>query len=459
MKQREGGYLLLLTLIESIVILTVMSGIFQLSFVNYTQARRELIRSNALAVAEAGADNAIFKLNQDNSYAGTNTVCPLGTSGSSPVVLYNDNVKGKATYENCVTAGTIPNEKIVYATGKVYLPASSPTPNFTRKIRLVIEGTQSGSYAVQTGPGGLNMSNSSTITNGPVYVGGALTMINTADIGSAGAPLAVNVADNICPSPADSTFPQLCASGNPISIANTAHIYGAVSANNQSDGSNMSNPGLAATSGVAPPTLPDYDRSAQIAAVATSLSGENASCNGSQSVTWPANVHIVGGDVTIANNCSVTVNGNVWISGNLLLTQKGVIKVAPGVGVAPVIMVDGSTGITLANQSSVSTNSANVGFEFITFWSAAGCSPDCAAVTGVDLFNSQNHQTINIGNQGLAAGTIFYSRWSALTLGNAGTIGMILGQTINLNNSGTISFGSTTGSSIYTWDVRYYEQL
>jgi len=36
---------------------------------------------------------------------------------------------------------------------------------------------------------------------------------------------------------------------------------------------------------------------------------------------------------------------------------------------------------------------------------------------------------------------------------------MILGQTINLNNSGTISFGSTTGSSIYTWDVRYYEQL
>src|ERR1019366_147196 len=107
MKQREGGYLLLLTLIESIVILTVMTGIFQLSFVNYTQARRELIRANALAVAEAGADNAIFNLNQDNSYAGTNTICPLGTSGANPVVLYNDNVKGRATYENCVTAGTI----------------------------------------------------------------------------------------------------------------------------------------------------------------------------------------------------------------------------------------------------------------------------------------------------------------------------------------------------------------
>jgi hypothetical protein len=105
----------------------------------------------------------------------------------------------------------------------------------------------------------------------------------------------------------------------------------------------------------------------------------------------------------------------------------------------------------------VSTNAGGIGMEFITFYSTAGCSPDCTTVTGTDLANSQNLLTISIGNQGDAPGSVLYARWTKVSVGQAGTIGAILGQTIDLGNSGNLSFVSTVSTNNYTYDVRYYE--
>src|SRR5207249_3940182 len=136
-------------------------------------------------------------------------------------------------------------------------------PRVVRKIKLTIEGTAPIPYAVQSGPGGLILKNSTIVSNGSVYLNGTLTMSNTAQIGSSSTPVPVDVAYDSCPSPADSTYPQLCTSGQPISIINSAHIYGTVNANYQTDGSGMSNPGLTGRSGVQTSTLPSYDRNAQ----------------------------------------------------------------------------------------------------------------------------------------------------------------------------------------------------
>ncbi len=457
----QRGYILLLTLITAIALFIALGGILTLSTVNYSTSKRTLMDLSSQYVAEAGADKAIFQINQDNSYTGTNTVCPISTSGSNPVTLYNDSVKGKATYESCITSGSIANEKIVYVTAKVYLTSTATNPVSTRKLRIVIEGTQTGGYAIQTGPAGLIMSNSATITTGPVYVGGYLTMSNTATIGSAGTPVAVSVANARCPSPANSTYPQICGSGvqtNPISLSNQAHIYGNVTANGQTNNAGMSNGGLIGSSGVSAPSLPDYDRASQKAAVTSTLTGAAASCSGNSTVTWPANVHITG-NVTASNSCNIVASGNAWIDGNFSLSNTTNIKPASTVTVTPTIMVDGSSGITLSNQTAVATNSNGVGFYFITFYSSAPCSPNCTTVTGTDLATSQNIQTVSIGNQGLAAGTTFYARWTALILSNGGSIGSILAQKITLSNSGNITFGSSSAGGSYSWDVRYYEQL
>jgi hypothetical protein len=460
-QSNQGGFVLILSLIQSLVILTIMTGVMTLALYNLGAAKRSTYITNATYAAEAGADRVMYEINQDTAYTGTNTVCPIGTAGSNPVTLYN-NATGRATYETCVTTGSITNEKIVYAVGKVYVPASSTAPKSTKTVRLVIEGTPAGSYTIQTGPGGLIMSNSATITTGPIFIGGYLTMSNTARIGSAASPVAVSVANMRCPTPVNSSWPQVCSMGtqnNPITINNSAHIYGDTKANGQTNTSGLTNPGLTASTGVTEVTLPDHDRTGQKAAVASTLTSSNASCSGSQNKTWAANVKVTG-NVTLSNSCTITISGNAWITGNMNLSNTSQFKVAASVTSTPTVMIDGSSGITLSNQSVVAANAAGIGVNFITFYSGNGCSPDCTTVTGTDLNNSMNITTVSIGNQGLAASSTFYARWTALTLSNGGNIGAILAQKITLSNSGNITFGGGSGgASGWSWDVRYYETL
>lgn len=459
----QRGLVLPLILFTGLLFFIIAVALTQFSLNNYGAARKNLNDLNALYAAEAGGDDFMAHINQAPAYPGTNTVCPLSSSGSNPVTLYDDAIKGKGTYETCVVNGSIDNEKIVYAVGKIYQPATATKPIATRTIKLVIEGSQPLSYIAQTGPGGITLSNSATVTNGNIYTNGLLIMSGQAQVGSITTPANVWVANYNCPQPPDSTYPILCTSSQPISIVGQAHIYGNVSANYQTNTAGMSNPGLISNRGVNPVSLPDYDRTGQINAVTTTRTAASASCNNNETLTWEANTHITGGNVSITNNCIVTVNGNVWIDGNLTLKNKGTLKVGDNVNSFANIMIDGSNGLSLQEQSVVAANASNVGFEFVTFWSAASCSPNCSTVTGQDLANSQNKRTISISNQGLASESIFFARWTEVGVSNSGTIGALMGQMVSLSNSGNITFNnpipSGGGSPTGTWDVRYYEKL
>lgn len=460
-KKQRSGFTLLVTIVMGVSFLVIGLAIYQSSIINYTSVRRDYNSLNALAVAEAGVDAAIASLNSDSNYLGTTTTCPLDEDPAGSVELYNDSIKGRALYDSCITPGTIANEKILWAKGRIYRPQTSTTPTSTRtlKITLIASTIPGENYSVQTGPGGVIMSNSAQIANGSVYIGGKLTMSNTAQIGSVANPVDTFVAHYSCPEPATSAYPSLCSSGQPITIHNQAHIYGDVSANNQTNSGGMSNGGLIASSGVEAPDLPDYDRDTHKTAVAANLSGNEASCWGNQQITWPANVKITG-TVNLSNNCQVTVAGPVWITGNLNISNRTVLRVANGVTSQPVIMVDGSGGFNLANQGTIAASSAGIGPKIITFWANSACSPDCVDLTGTALANSQNQATINVGNQGLGAPAELYARWSKVQISNGGTVGKILGQTVQFSNTGSISFGLGVNTSPGTtvWNVQFYER-
>lgn len=458
---QRKGFTLLITLVMGVSFLVIGLAIYRSSLANYTNVRRDYNSLNALATAEAGVDAAIASLNANTTYAGTSPSCPLNENPSGGVELYNDAVKGRAVYDSCIEAGSISNEKILWVKGRIYRPQTSTSPTATRTVKITLIGSTipGTNYSVQTGPGGLIMSNSAQIANGAVYIGGKLTMSNTAQIGSAANPVNTQVGNYACPQPATSAFPSLCPTGQPITITNQARIYGDVYANGQTSTSGMSNGGLLGNSGVGAPSLPDYDRPAQKAAIAANLTATQASCSGSQQISWPANVRITG-TVNLSNNCQITVNGPVWITGNLNLSNRSILRVAPGVTSAPVIMVDGSSGFTLSNQGTVAANAAGIGPRIITFWANAACSPDCTTLTGTQLANSQNQATINISNQGLGAPAELYARWSKVQVSNGGTVGKLLGQSIQFSNTGSISFGlgvnTTPGTTV--WNVQYYER-
>lgn len=448
MKQRikrdERGMLMLVLVITIPFLIAVAVYYMRLSLTSFQVARIDQLHTEAQLATDAGVDYAAEQVSSNNSWTGT----------GGEVTLHSDSSL-KTTYAVTVATNS-PTSKTLQVTGRTYWPKNSTTAARSVTVYVDMVPVTSGNFSVVTGEGGLSMSNNSKITGGNVVVNGTIDLINNAQIGLSTNPVTVEVADQACPQPADSTYPRVCNSSEgaqPISIGNNAHIYGTVQATNQTNGSGMSSPGL--TSGSpAPQVLPTYDRASQKAAVATTMSS-GFSCN-SGTQTWAANTKIVG-DATISGSCNVTVNGDVWITGNLSVDTNSQLIVANSLGsTRPNIMVDGSGGFTLSNNATLTPNSSNTGFEIYTFWNSTGNPDD--TITGTNLANSRSTTTINMQNNSNAASTILYAYWSQVSMGNNGQIGALIGQTINLSNNGTITFGSSVNTSSTTWVIHGYRR-
>lgn len=441
-KSDERGTILLVFIITLPFLLLLAIYYTQGALSSFRTARQDQLRTSAQLSADAGADIAVLRISQNNAWAGT----------AGQANLHNDG-RTRTTYETSVEDVTA-DKKVLTVTGRSFTPLTATTASKTVVIKVDMEAVASGNYGIISGQGGLFMSNSSKIVGGDVFINGEIQMSNSAQIGLSTNPLNVSVAHQICPKPATADFPRVCNSGEngqPITITNTAKIYGTVKATNQISKTGLSSPGLVAGD-VAPKPLPTYDRAAQKAAVAVNMTAAAASCSGSQNITWPANLKITG-NVSISNKCTVTVAGNVWITGSLTMSNTSVMKVSDTLGATePNIMIDGAAGANFSNSATLASNASLTGFRIYTFWSNSACTPDCANVTGTDLYNSRSVTTINLQNSASGPNTVFYAYWSQVSVGNSGQIGAIIGQTILMNNSGTLTFGASAevgGPKIY----------
>ncbi|HSH18734.1 MAG TPA: hypothetical protein VK978_05120 [Candidatus Saccharimonadales bacterium] len=451
---QQGSILISIIIIVPFLIL-ITTLYLQLAVSGLTVARKDQSQTHAQFAVDAGIDYALQKVNQDATWTSTS-----GDTGNVNGELELHNENGTSTTFEVDLASNSPSSRTLIAVGRVYRPAGSTTLVASKTIKADLRAVSAGTYSVVTGVGGLFMQNNAKIVGGDVLVNGEINMQNNTQIGLTTNPVKVEVAHQNCPVPADSNYPRLCASGEngqPISIQGEAHIYASVKANNQTNGAGMSNPGLVSGS-VAAQALPTHDRGAQVTAVAQTITGVDASCTtvgGTRS--WPANLKIVG-DVKISKSCKVTLNGNTWITGKLDMDNSGQILVSDGLGTTmPDLMVDGQT-VTLSNSAALVANANNTGLRLLTYWSKAACSPDCANVTGPDLFNSRSEPTITLQNSASATQSIFYARWTGVYIKNSGGIGALIGQTVNLSNSATVTFGSTATTGTTFWVLDGYRR-
>lgn len=443
----QNGSILLIFLITLPFLIMVALAYTRLSLTSFQVGRSDQFHTAAQLAADAGADYAIQQISTNNAWA--------GTTGES--LLQNDG-KMRTTYAVSVTGND--TAKTLAVTGKTYFPATATTPSRSVSIVIDLRPVNSGNYSVISGAGGLFMSNSSKIVGGDVFINGEVKLSNSAQIGLSIKSVTLNVAHQICPNPPDTTYPRVCNSGEngqPISLTNDAHIYATVKANNQTNVNNISNPGLVPGS-VTPQPLPTYDRSSQKAAVVNYLTGAAASCSGNTVKVWAANTKITG-NVNLSNQCKVTVEGNVWITGNLTISNTSALIVTDLLGTSrPYIMVDGSAGARFSNGAELTPNVSGAGFEIITFYSSASCSPDCTSVTGPDLANSRSITTIDMANSASAPSSIFYAYWTQVQISNSGQIGALIGQTIKLSNSSTVTFGTAASTTDRVWVVNGYRR-
>lgn len=492
LRGEERGIIMVGALIVTSFFLITSLAVAEFSVRHYVSTRRTLIASSTINAADAAADAFMAQINQSSTYQGTTNAPGTATNSctgytSTPVVLINNSVQGKITYESCVQNGTVANEKLVYVTAKSYLPANASKPTVTRKLKLVINGATAPptTYGVQSGPGGLYLSgNNAGITAGPVYVSGKLKLDSGARIGSTASPVETYVANNACKNTATNTI-QTCTVGQssnivgPIQTPNPIYIYGAniygnVHAVNFKASSDydtnytlqhMSNAGYVDATVPADTGLPVESRSAVKATMTTTTPQANANCVWpTNTVTWAAGTHFTGsGQINMyasTPTCKALVKGNIWIDGSIVLSQAQLV-VDEGVTTPPIIMIDGSSGFHPTGNSSLIPNSAGVGFKVITYWANSSCSPECTSLNATELANSINTTTMILDGTTQMTGSTIYARWTEIHASVSATVGSLIGQYILIDNGASVKVSSGNSGSTATggWDVKYYEQI
>lgn len=463
-KRQDGMFLASALLLTTFFVLVALS-IMQLSTSHYSLARKQIVLDSALHVSEAGVEKTLLELNQDAEHAP-----PAGE-----VELFSSAVKGRGTYQVLLEDGSTEDEKIVTSIGRIYFPATSSVPKETRKVKVTVVASDSEYiYAVHTGPGGLKLTNSASITNGQVFLGGDLDMQNTSKIGTEANPLEISVAGYYCPQSSPyAGYPRLCSDPpdtstdiRSIRMKNSAQIYATTLHKNSANTTFLENSavisGTISDDNPPPVSLPEDNRSAIKTAIqnsGTTMTREAASCSGSETRTW-GNVHITGsGKVEIKNSCVVTITGDVWIDGGLTIENSAALRIGPALDSAPTFLIDGSDGLLLKNSATVSANSSNVAAKFITFYCGSGCSPD-STPTEATLQASTNIATISIDNTGAAPGSVFYARWSKVLMKNGTNVGALIGQRVEMQNSGNVTFGvQLGGGSGDVFAIKFYQEI
>jgi Tfp pilus assembly protein PilX/type II secretory pathway component PulJ len=463
-RRNQRGMILVSVLIITSVLMIIGFALISSVTGQYRLAGSDVYTDNALLSAEAGVEQSVEQLNQNDNFTGY----------PSAQTLFNDSTQGYGIFVTTIASSPDDsNAKIITSTGTIYHYGQTTNPVSTRKVKVTVVGTSSNGYSVHTGPGGLILGGSANITNSDVYVNGTISLTGTSKIGTQAQPLKVFAGNYACPtgSTPGSTYPQVCSGTQPISLAQSTAIYGTVCATGQtSTGPNNNiktgSTGQGLVPGCVAPQVatPTYDRAAQIAAVTTTKTSTDPTIDCTQwqsgigfKRTWPANLKITG-NVNIASSCDLTLTGNVYITGTLTIGGAAIVRTADSLGTTrPVVIVDGT--ITTGGSGGMTANSSGTGAEFISFKSSAPCNPSCTSVTGTDLKTSQALQTVTIGGGGNLAASMFDAYWGKITIKGSGNIGAAIGQTVDMSGAGTVTFGTGIAAGARTWTITSYQQL
>ena len=453
----ESGWFLVSAIVMILFLTLIGFSIGELVAVQYQHTRREAFDQNTQLLAEAGLEQSVHELNTDDSFSGYAT----------PQQFFDNTAQGKGTFTTTVTTNADGRSKTIVSIAKVYRHDTDTTPYLTRKVRATVVGTTSNGYSVATGPGGLILDGSSSITNSNVYVTGTISLQGSSTIGTQANPVTVDAGNVACPKGANpgASYPTLCTDGSqPISLSQSTKIWGTVCATGQtSTGPNHNiqggNGGSGLEVGCTAPSVsqPVYNRSSLISGmtVVSGTSGADA-CSGNKTFSIPANTELTGATVSWGNSCNITINGNVYIPGNLTIGGSVRITVANSTGTTrPVVVVDGT--ISVAGSASMIANASGAGIDFVSFKNTTG-NP-AATPTGTNLYNSQSMQNITVGGSASSAGMIFDAYWSEVVIKGSGHIGAAAGQTVYLNGAGTVIFGTLLTSGSETWSITSYQPL
>lgn len=379
MKPKSGQILIIMVIF--LIVITILSASLFSNITNFLGfGANSIMKEQAVNLAEAAIDKALWELNESRGTYSGETSTPIGSTGTIDVQIEH------------ISAF----HKIITATG--FIP-SSTSPRAKRTIRVEAQSqgeTIAFEFAVQTPEGNVTMANSSRI-GGTVYSNGNIVGSGNAIID--GDAYAVGTISSPAPTVTGNKFP-----GSP------------------------------------PADLPsmDYDFWRNAAA-----SGDTTTCsptcqiNGGTASIGPQKYD---GDLQISNNATVTVNGPIWITGNLQISQgQTAVNLNPSFGsFGTVIMVDGTISIT----------------------QGADINPTPADPPGYLLVasDSTSPTALTIGNS--AANAVFFSLTGGAQISQKVDVVALISNSLTMTQNSELIYNLTLSSGEFTagpegiWGIR-----
>lgn len=385
------GYILVLALAFLGIFFTVGSAYLSSVTSSARSARNDVANAQALAIAEAGIDEAIYRLNQDGNYTGeTNTAVGNG--------VYTVAVSSVNSATKRLTAtGSVPNTANPRATKTVTALASIDTTTIAFH------------YGVQVGAGGLDMNNNAQI-NGNIYSDGPITGsgVITGDAISAsstGAISGVTVQGDAkahslsnCSVGKDAYYQTLSS----CSIGGTKH------------------PGSADPSSEAMPISDAQIAEWEAAATAGGITAGPYTVNNSQTL-GPQEIN---GNLTI--NGTLTMSGIIWVKGNVTFGNNSTLTVASSLGNQGAILIADVPGseatkgiINLSNNATASGNGSVGSYPMLL-----------STNSGSDAIEAENNMN----------GAILYASRGTISFSNNATANQITAYRLHLSNNATVTF-------------------
>lgn len=370
----QDGYLLPLTFILFLALLTSALSIMSVIAAKYAKTGRDTYVANAIYVAEAGVNDTISQFGANPSFAGFTT----------KKQFYSNGDRGRAEYTTAVT-GSVATTLNIDATGYMYRTASDTVPYLTKRLKVQVKKNK---VPVRenliAGSGGLEVGSTATVTGDAIYNKGKLVMGSNATLGAATQNSNIYIANVACgdgitwPQPCGAASPPISSSGGP-----SWSIYGTICATDQTDPTGIypGNGGTGLKPGCVVPSISQasFDKQSVIAGMdaANKKAASIYACPGAgTTVTIPANTWVVG-DVKITpgtgtGECILEIGGNVYIEGKLTIGNYGRLKIADSVTSMPKIILSGQYFIANAFPGSTpvfQANSAGISGMLVSFYS------------------------------------------------------------------------------------------
>ncbi len=441
----QSGQIIIIALIFMTIVTTAVVSLVGYAGIQIKGHRQAVAREQALSIAEAGIELAIWKLNNQGGYGGE-------TGSSYANGVYNVNITNLSGSTKLIKVDSfVPN-------------ASRPRAHRTVQITATIGGTNIGfNYGVQVGLGGLSMSNSATV-EGNVYSDGDIIGLNTSTI--TGTAIAAG----------DGTIDGMIIQGNAlahyiedtditgdataVSLINT-DVGGNVITDSMSDctvageaaydtKSSCTVTGTETTPNPTifsdPPSVPLPITDDQINA--WEAEAENGGIIGSQTVSTTVSLgpKKIVGDLTVITGGILNLTGTLWVTGTVNLVGSGIVRVDSTFGSQSGILIAGVEGSTMAGAINILNSAQALGSG-----TAGSYLMLLSQMTGTtsSAISTSNNSTLGI----LYAGT------GKISISNNPIIKEVTANLLELTNSAHIVYESGLASSLFSsgpgggWEV------